>query len=368
MNDDFLHENPADLHPAPDKLTLRWIDPLTSSEVALYGSSVAKEEGAYVRLSQAERESFGKDSALAWLSTNPAGLQLKFETDSKDIVVDVTLAGKANMWHMTAAGQCGFDLYVYDEKRQEYLYHNSSDYDESLTHYTSQLLAFPYREKGKMRKYLLNFPLYMSLLSFRLGVSPEAVVRPVAFAHPKPIILYGTSIAQGGVVSRPGMLYTNILSRKFDREFLNYGFSGAGLAEPAMGQILGERTGSALFVIDCEANAGCDEKMRDRLPDFIDAFRQKNPDVPILLMNRIRFAMDYYNPKRRAMALYYKRWLKALAASYQKQGVAMSFLDASHFFPGNGSEVTTDGVHPSDLGHYFIAQGMEKACAQALKD
>ena len=44
----------------------------------------------------------------------------------------------------------------------------------------------------------------------------------------RPIVWYGTSIAQGGVVTRPGMAFTNIIARNLGREVLNFGFSGNG--------------------------------------------------------------------------------------------------------------------------------------------
>ena len=34
---------------------------------------------------------------------------------------------------------------------------------------------------------------------------------------PRPVVVYGTSITQGGCVSRPGMLYSSILSRLIRR-------------------------------------------------------------------------------------------------------------------------------------------------------
>ena len=46
-----------------------------------------------------------------------------------------------------------------------------------------------------------------------------------------PIVFYGTSITQGGCASRPGMVHTAILGRKFDRPVTNLGF----LSEPIWG-------------------------------------------------------------------------------------------------------------------------------------
>ena len=47
----------------------------------------------------------------------------------------------------------------------------------------------------------------------------------------KPIVWYGTSIDQGGVASRPGSTYTNVLTRSLGRIVLNFGFAGNGVDE-----------------------------------------------------------------------------------------------------------------------------------------
>ena len=54
-------------------------------------------------------------------------------------------------------------------------------------------------------------------------------------------MIYGTSITQGGCASRPGMAYTNILSRRIDAPFINLGFSGSGRGEPGEGAAQRER-------------------------------------------------------------------------------------------------------------------------------
>ena len=67
---------------------------------------------------------------------------------------------------------------------------------------------------------------------------PRETLRPdpaLLGAQPKPIVWYGTSIAQGGVASRPGMAFTNILSRRLGRPVLNFGFSGNGHMDVGVG-------------------------------------------------------------------------------------------------------------------------------------
>jgi hypothetical protein len=366
----FFPENPKDIRPDWQKADLRFVDPLVDqNEMALFGSNVAYQEHNYHRLSSSECAQIKAEHVhedLVWLAGMAAGLQLKFETDSRYIVLDVLLSGPADMCHMPASGQTCFDCYVFDDESGKYHFHSAGLYDLKCgVHYQSQLVQFPFSEK-KNHRYIVNFPLYQGIESLRVGFEKNARVLPVKFAEQKPIVLYGTSIAQGGVVSHPGMLYTNILSRELDREFLNYGFSGAALADPLVGSILSSRHEAALFIIDCEANAGCDEKMRDNLPSFIANLRQGNENVPILLLNRIPFALDRYDHRRKAMADYYSTWLQNLVKANRKKGMPISFVDARKFFPAEVDDGTVDGVHPSDLGAYYLAKGQLAAIKKAL--
>ena len=60
--------------------------------------------------------------------------------------------------------------------------------------------------------------LYLGYDSMDTGIYRDTDYKPGS-----PIIWYGTSIAQGGVVSRPGQAFTNRISRELDREVLNFG-------------------------------------------------------------------------------------------------------------------------------------------------
>ena len=89
-----------------------------------------------------------------------------------------------------------------------------------------------------MKRCLINLPLRNTLARGAIGVAMGANLRPdpafacdgVTFNGKRPIVWYGTSIDQGGVVSRPGSTYTNIMTRNLGRMVLNFGFAvGAGL-------------------------------------------------------------------------------------------------------------------------------------------
>lgn len=344
----------------PDIKGISWFSPLNKSMFKAYGSE-SFYEGDYARLSQEERKEIKPVSeAVEWLSKHSAGLQLKFKTNSSRILIDVTLRAIHDMAHMPATGQCGFDLYVYDELKQDYVLHNTATYPIKEQKYRAELSVFSYFDKTLIeREYIINFPLYQGVLDLKIGLDEESTTTPVSFKNEGKVVIYGTSIAQGGCVSRPGLMYSNILSRWLDMEVYNQGYSGSALLEPKMGDIIGRITNQKLLVIDAEANAGCDNKMELNLENFILEFKKHQPNVPILLVSRCLFALDRYDEKRVELRQFYKKFMFNIIEKFKLLGHKIYFLDGDNFFEGfklNYTEFTVDGVHPTDFGNYLIAK------------
>lgn len=324
----------------------------------LYGSTVLDEPG-FCRLSSKEREIIQPiNPDVSFLATHSAGIQAKFSSDATTIQVHVKNQDKANMNHMPATGQCGVDLYVFDEQAKKFVFHDVTRFDLSLSEYEINLCHFT---TPKMRRYLFNLPLYMGAVEFEVGFNDEAKVVADTFSHDGRIAVYGTSITQGGCVSRPGMLYTNLLSRWLDQEFLNFGFSGAALGEKEIAQFIGNREKQDLLIIDIEANAGCDERLEQNLPTFLSTYHELQPNVPIILVSRIPFAMDLFDEARKNLKRKYHSYLKKIVKEQQEQGYAITYLDGTKFFQGDFTEYTVDGIHPTDLGSMAIAKAYLKA-------
>ena len=163
--------------------------------------------------------------ALAW---HTAGGQVAFKTDSRRIAIKVRLH-RVNLFdHMTATGLKGFDLYRGLPGRMQYI---------ATTRFPARAMAYDATlwnaERAKMDVYTLNFPLYAGVKEVWIGLDKKArVVAPPPYASQDPIVIYGTSITQGGCANRPGMAFTNILARRLNRPIVNLGFSGSGRWSP----------------------------------------------------------------------------------------------------------------------------------------
>jgi lysophospholipase L1-like esterase len=330
----------------------------------LFGSDVLHESGFH-RFSLAERNQVKPvNPDAAWHSLCSTGIQAKFCTDAAEISVRVQLLMPSNMENMSAIGQSGVDLYFWNETVSEFCLLDVSRFDFHQDHYE---VSFGHFHDEKKRSYLLNLPLYMGAVEVLMGINDEAVIVPEEFGQKGRIAVYGTSIIQGGCVSRPGMLITNMLSRWLDQEFLNFGFSGAALSEQSVAAIIGSRPDLELLIIDIEANAGTSDLMEKRLPTFLAEFRKSYPSLPIFLVSRTTFALDHYDENRIHLRSFYQDWLRKQVRRWRKEGQNIHFINGSVFFPKQDADYTVDGVHPSDLGAFVMAKAYYKQIKKVLK-
>ena len=63
-----------------------------------------------------------------------------------------------------------------------------------------------------------------------------------------PIVLYGTSIAQGACASRPAMAWGNIVQRSLDYPLINLGFSGNGKLAPEVIEFIKRNQRPAIYL------------------------------------------------------------------------------------------------------------------------
>ncbi len=296
------------------------------------------------------------------LAQQTAGAQIRFETDSRRIAVRVRLPRVHGMDHMPATGECGFDCYV--GLLGVMRYGGTVRYDRTQVRYES--MVFETDAPGR-RAITLHFPLYCGVKDVRVGLARGAKLWP-----PKPlggrVVVYGTSITQGGCASRPGMCWTNIASRKLGVEFINLGFSGNGRGEPEVARTIAEVPGVDLYILEYEPNCVSTEKFKETLPVFLRILRRAHPKTPILVASRVHYARDLWSAECRKAGrerrAFQRRAIAKLRAAGDKR---LFFFDGSTLLGPDFEECAVDGVHPTDLGFTRIAAGMIPWIRKALK-
>lgn len=299
-------------------------------------------------------------SAVSALSDCPAGAQLQFSTDSARIALRVTLAAPAGMDHMPQTGQCGFDCYIGEVGSMRFAGVTRSPY--GAVQYEVPVFTTKMRTQ---RRITLNFPLYQGVKSVSVGIEDRAsLAAPQPFSLEGRIIVYGTSITQGGCAARPGMCYTNILSRQIDAEFINLGFSGNGRGERDVADVIAQIERPRMFVLDYEANCVSTELFRATLPVFIDTLRAAHPQTPIVLISRIRYANENVDGAAdREERLAFQR---SLVEERRRGDPNIHFIDGSRLLGDDFDACTVDGVHPTDLGFQRMAEGIHAVIAPLL--
>jgi hypothetical protein len=219
------------------------------------------------------------------------------------------------------------------------------------------------------REYLLYLPLYNGTKFVELGIPTNRVLEKAPAWGPggrKPMVFYGTSILQGLSASRPGMVHSAILQRRFNWPVINLGFSGNGKMEPELAALLAELD-PAVYVIDCLPNMVADE-IKERTEPLVKTLRAAHPDTPIVLVEDrtlqdsflIQGRMEWYHLKDRAE-------LKAAFDRLQSAGVTnLFYIPGGHLF-GDDGEGSTDGSHPNDLGFTRQAEIFARVLGPLLK-
>ena len=259
------------------------------------------------------------------------------------------------MHHMPSTGQGGFDCYL-RRPGGAWRYAGPSVFGHGETAYTAALWSGGDREE---KEFLIHFPLYMGVKEVWVGVDADAsVAAPAPRAVSGAAAVYGTSIDQGGCASHPGMAFPAILARALDVQIYNFGFSGNACLEPEMADVLARVPGLRLLVVDAEANAGplgC----LGRLPAFLARLRAACPRLPILVVSAPLGPLEAQQPDRVAQKDAWRAAQRDAVEQARAGGDAnIAFLDGRTLWPDGGEEYTVGGVHPTDLGFYFMARGL----------
>ncbi len=303
------------------------------------------------------------------LHANTAGGRVRFRTNSKQIAIMAKEGFVEAFPHFAMTGSCGFDLYV--ENRYVNTFKPPADNTEGYNSILelpdtlfldslkktsdgiSDVKPVEASESDKLLDITINFPLYTDVVSLAVGVEKGARVEaPLPYRYENPVVYYGSSITQGGCASRPGNAYESIISRRLDCDFINLGFSGSAKGEREMAEYIADLT-MAAFVCDYDYNADTVEELEATHSAFVKVIRQKQPNLPIILVTKPQFYSDAETVRR----------VEIIRATYE----ALLQKGAQNIYLIDGGEMmrtycddcgTVDGVHPNDHGFVAMAKGI----------
>lgn len=310
----------------------------------------------YYRLPQYLTPNDVNEGAL--YSNQTAGCCVRFKCDSPFLAIRAKLTNSFDMNHMPRCGSAGFDLYIKNRNGQ-FVFVKAAQPNRDEENF--ERLLYPSAPQG-MNEYLLNYPLYGSVEKVEIGTALESHIEaPTPHKISKPILFYGSSITQGGCASRPGNAYTSMLCRKLDAPQINLGFSGCGRGEIAIAKAIADLDLSC-FVMDYDHNAPSIEHLNATHEIFFKTIREKNPNLPVLLLSMCDFYDNDYCKSRREIIR--KTYENALASGDKY----VAFIDGELLWGKDDRDAcSVDGCHPNDLGFYRMAETIYPVLKELLE-
>ena len=268
-----------------------------------------------------------------------AGGRVRFRTSSRYVAIHYK-GEMGKMPHFAFSGSCGFDIYVGDRYTASYIppLDNKKGYEALI------ILG-----ESEMREITINFPTYSIVEELYIGLDETADLEaPTPYRIEKPVVYYGSSITQGGCSSRPGTCYQPYITRRFDCDHINLGFSGNAKGEQEMADYIAGLDMS-LFVYDYDHNAPSVEHLEETHEKMFKTIREKNPYLPVIMMSRPKFYLTDVELQR--LEIVKKTYENAVADGDKN----VYFIDGRDLCKYCKNEGTVDNCHPTDLGFYSMA-------------
>ncbi|MBL30129.1 MAG: acetylhydrolase, partial [Flavobacteriaceae bacterium] len=363
---------------AQKKNSIKWIDPSLSKKNVIEGQAWPGEtDNFYDRLPV---KSKNKIPPYVWeLGTQSAGLVIRFRSNSNEIKVRYQTKNKNySLNHMPATGSSGIDLYAIDADGKKLWVSSTfgrSFKDTIQYNYTKLIPNDNYNQLG--REYRLYLPLYNKVEWMEIGVKNNSNFSLLNARKEKPIVVYGTSIAQGACASRPGMAWASILGRRMDRPIINLGFDGNGKMQSEVVDLISEIE-SKIFIIDCIPNLtkndygwdGIDneKQFENLIINTIKKIRSKHPHTAILLSEHAGYNDHNIKTSDYRDEFNIPNQIQKKVFMLLKKNGDENLFYLSEKEIGFSIEETVDGIHPSDLGMKVYADAYEKKLRNILKE
>jgi len=305
----------------------------------IYG--IFKDDGKFRRLPEAVAKTV--NDGVHILHANTAGGRVRFVTDSSYVAIVAKMDGLGKMPHFAFTGSIGFDMYA------DNFYIKTFAPTVDITDGFESVIEL---ETNELREITINFPLYSNVKELYIGLQKNSVLKEASpYKNAKPLVYYGSSITQGGCASRPGMSYQAIISRRFDYDYINLGFSGNAKAEDTIIDYI-KNLDMSIFIYDYDHNAPTVEHLANTHEKMFKAIREAHPDLPIIMMSRPKFKLTDLEEQR--LEIIKTTYNNAIASGDKN----VYLITGKELTALCGNEGTVDNCHPTDFGFASMAKAV----------
>lgn len=347
-----------------EKDDIAWFD-VRKAPFNVYGLYNPETEEVFKRMPTevAEKVNIGVHNR----SFNTSGGRIRFKTNSPYLAIKVEYSALQKAPHFTLSGMNGMDIYTYKDEKFKYFSTVIPSFEDENGY--ERLIELGENKIGYGRspidthentEYVLTMPLYNSVNNVYIGIKEGSHLESGSeYKISRPIVYYGSSTTQGGCATRAGLMYPEIISRRFNADYINLGFSGSAHGEEAMMEYIASLPMS-VFVYDFDYNSDANGIRAKHFSGY-KIIREKNPELPIVVVGHANFFGEKWNYDRLAAMDESVAKMKALG----DENVA--YISSPEIYGDDVDSCTVDGIHPNDLGFYKLSEKLGEVLEKILK-
>lgn len=279
----------------------------------------------------------------------PDGGRIVMTTSTSQLRLRVQTAARAGK-------PCWFDVHGADGRRLGSARLNGDQPAELV------LFAGPDQTRRTLTLYLPNNQ-DIRLLAIGVDVGAEFTAG-AAFAHPDPLVCYGSSVLQGTGADHPASTYPAALARALNLDLVNLGFGGAGKAEPAVVKLVAGLRASC-FLLDLGKSYG--DQGPEAYVRMLEELRAAHPRTPILCVTPIYSSREPADPAFREKSERLRAMMREAARARQRGGDALiHVVEGLELFGPGDARLLRDPQHPNDEGNLLMAGRLEPLVARVV--
>ena len=320
------------------------------SPIRVFGLMNFYKNGSLMRLPE---EMIEKMPHLRQFGSRSTGGRLAFRTNTKSLYVKLVTKTFIRDCFATQVASSGLDIYIGNRTEGRFI---GSVFATGFRGTDPNVSEKTFLLDGEMTDITIYMPKNEILENVYIGIDDDAnMVPPTPYRNEKPVIFYGSSITEGGCAGRVGNAYNAALSRQLNMDYIHFGFSGSAKGEPEMAEFIASLPMS-IFVMDYDYNAPDVEHLEKTHEPFFKIIREKNPDLPIIMMSNPNYKIKSEESEAR-LAVIRKTYENAIANGDQN----VYLISGEHFYTDDDPYAcTVDLIHPNDCGFYHMTKEVRK--------
>ena len=303
---------------------------------------------------------------IACLNKTHSGVRIAFSTDSPFVSFLVEANGYGRVVDDTLAGSAGiFVTASEDGKEQKYINRVSPSFADLYKEMSGEGASFSGSVKfdsAKKRDVIVWLPILTDYKNLYIGLQKGSSLGKFSgYKYKTPVVFYGSSITMGVGASSPLNTYPALISRVYNTDFVNLGFSGNAKGEPEIAEYIASLEMSA-FVYDYDHNAPTVEHLEATHEKFFKIIREKQPNLPIIMMSRPNLPDNLDTAKR------YNVIMKTFTNAKKAGDNNVWLINGGNIFDGVYRDCCThENCHPNDLGYMKMAEAVSALLKEHLR-